>query len=374
MEIEIITNEEVKDLVDDFLVYLASQKRCSDHTIVSYHTDLFYFFSFLKNGSSSSHSTPSFHSTPSSRRKPGSQDVGRGLGFRRDDGVEWNDDINRNNVTNRNDGTNRDDRTNLDVGSGRLITKSNLENLTIQDFRSWLVFRKEQNFSNASTARAVSCLRSFFKFQNRHKKINNKEIENIKSPKLGKPIPKAVDKVDIDSVMGLIDEFSKGDWLQKRDVALLTLIYGSGLRISEALSITKNHLNNNGVVIITGKGNKQRMVPILPIVQKRINEYFVALPHKINNNEPIFLGLRGKKYQAAMFEKLIQKIREYLSLPATITPHAFRHSFATHLLEAGGDLRTIQELLGHSSLSTTQRYTKIDKKRLLEVYNKVSLR
>lgn len=308
MEAEIITNEAVKDLVDDFLVYLASQKRCSDHTIVSYHTDIFYFFSFLKNQ------------------------------------------------------------------SGALIDKARLESVTIQDFRSWLVFRKEQNFSNASTARAVSCLRSLFKFLNRQKIISNKEIENIKSPKLGKPIPKAVDKVDIDSVMNLIGEFSKGDWLQKRDLALLTLIYGSGLRISEALSLTKNHLNNNGVVVITGKGNKQRMVPILPIIEKRINEYLAALPHKINNNEPIFLGLRGKKYQSAMFEKLIQKIREYLSLPDTVTPHSFRHSFATHLLEAGGDLRTIQELLGHSSLSTTQRYTKIDKKRLLEVYNKVSLR
>jgi integrase/recombinase XerC len=308
MEEQIITDEKVKDLVDDFLVYLASEKRCSDHTIVSYHNDIFYFFSFLKNKSDS------------------------------------------------------------------LVNKTTLQSLTIQDFRSWLVFRKENNFSNSSTARAVSCLKSFFKFLNRNKIISNKEIENLKSPKLGKPIPKAVDKIDIDSIINLIKEFSKEDWLQKRDLGLLTLIYGSGLRISEALSLTKSHLNNNGVIIITGKGNKQRMVPILPIVEKRINEYLSVLPYKINNNEPIFLGLRGKKYQAASFEKLIQNIREFLNLPNSITPHAFRHSFATHLLEAGGDLRTIQELLGHSSLSTTQRYTKIDKKRLLEVYNKVSLR
>jgi integrase/recombinase XerC len=308
MTIKIITNEEVKDLVEDFLVYLASEKRCSDHTIVSYHTDIFYFFAFLFNL------------------------------------------------------------------KNELVSKTSLEKLTIQDFRSWLVSRKEKEFSNASTARAISCLKSFFKFLNRHKIIANKEIENLKSPKLGKPVPKAVDKIDIDSITDLIKEFVKEDWLQKRDLALLTLIYGSGLRISEALSLTKNHLNNNGVIIITGKGNKQRMVPILPIIEKRINEYLAALPHKIQNNEPIFLGLRGKKYQPAMFEKLIQNIREYLNLPNTITPHSFRHSFATHLLEAGGDLRTIQELLGHSSLSTTQRYTKIDKKRLLEVYNKVSLR
>ncbi len=308
MEASIVTNEEVKNLVDDFLVYLTNEKRCSDHTIVSYHTDIFYFFSFLKNN------------------------------------------------------------------SNYLVDKKKLESLPIQDFRSWLVFRKEQNFSNSSTARAISCLKSFFKFLSRHKIITNQAIENLKTPKLGKPVPKAVDKIDIDAIINLIGEFSKEIWLQKRDLALLTLIYGSGLRISEALSLTKSHLNNNGVVIITGKGNKQRMVPILPIIQNRIDEYLAILPHKINNNEPIFLGLRGKKYHPAMFEKLIQHIREFLNLPNTITPHSFRHSFATHLLESGGDLRTIQELLGHSSLSTTQRYTKIDKRRLLEVYNKVSLR
>ena len=306
---QIITDKKIKDLTEDFLTYLSSQKRCSDYTIVSYRNDISYFFNFLKNQNNSA------------------------------------------------------------------VNKTIIENLTINDFRSWLIFRKDKNFSNSSTARAVSCLRSFFRFHNRHKNIKNKIIENLKSPKLSKAIPKAIDKIDIDSITDLIAEFSKEDWLQKRDLALLTLIYGCGLRISEALSITKEHLNNeNQVIIITGKGNKQRLVPILPIVSNRINDYLAALPHKINNNQPIFLGLRGKKYQAAMFEKLMQKIREFLNLPDNITPHSLRHSFATHLLENGGDLRTIQELLGHSSLSTTQRYTKIDKKRLLEVYNKVSLR
>jgi integrase/recombinase XerC len=128
------------------------------------------------------------------------------------------------------------------------------------------------------------------------------------------------------------------------------------------------------MIRIKGKGGKERMVPSLPIIETRINDYLRAIPHKINDDEPMFLGLRGKKYQAASFEKLIQKIREYLDLPENVTPHSFRHSFATHLLESGGDLRAIQELLGHSSLSTTQRYTKVDKKRLLDVYQKVSLR
>lgn len=306
MQINTFSDHEVQKIVDDFLKYLSSEKRCSSHTIISYQTDIFYFFEFIRNN--------------------------------------------------------------------QIITKAFLENLTLQDFRSWLLHRSQNNFSNSSTARAISCLRSFFKFLNQNKIISNSAIENLKTPKLSKPIPKAVDKIDIDSITELLKEFSKEEWLYKRDLALLTLIYGTGFRISEALSITPDHLNSNGVLIVTGKGDKQRMVPMLPIVEKRINEYLSVLPYKLKGNEPIFKGLRGKTYQPALFEKLIQKIREFLNLPDTITPHAFRHSFATHLLENGGDLRTIQELLGHSSLSTTQRYTKIDKNRLLEVYNKVSLR
>ena len=306
---EIIFDKEVKDFIEDFLFYLLSQKRCSNHTITSYRNDIFYFFSFLNNESKSP------------------------------------------------------------------INKRKIESLEIADFRSWLVFRKNNNFSNSSTARAISCLRSFFKFHNRQTTIQNREIENIKTPKINKTLPRAVDKVDIDSITNLIAQFSKEEWLQKRDLALLTLIYGCGLRIAEALSITTSHLDHhNQVIIIDGKGNKQRMVPILPIVWQRINDYLSLLPHKMNSHQPIFLGLRGKKYQPALFEKLVQNIREFLNLPNNITPHSFRHSFATHLLENGGDLRTIQELLGHSSLSTTQKYTKIDKKRLLEVYQKVSLR
>ena len=250
----------------------------------------------------------------------------------------------------------------------KAVTIDVLEALNIYDFRAWLLSRNEDEFQSTSTARAVSCLRSFFAFLNKNKYLKNSEIKNIKSPKIPKSIPKAVDQIDIKSIMELVAEFSKHDWCIKRDMALLTLIYGCGLRISEALSVTKNNLANNDTLIITGKGNKQRMVPILPIVRQRIDNYLAVCPYKIASDNPIFLGFRGGPYSPVLFERLIGKIRKYLQLSDTVTPHAFRHSFATHLLEAGGDLRTIQELLGHSSLSTTQRYTKIDKTRLLDVY------
>jgi integrase/recombinase XerC len=142
------------------------------------------------------------------------------------------------------------------------------------------------------------------------------------------------------------------------------------LRISEALSITPQILGNNDSIIIKGKGGKQRMVPLLPIVRKKIAEYVAESPFKPLQAEPIFFNSRGKPYSARVFSRLLQNIRQNLNLPETVTPHAFRHSFATHLLEEGGDLRTIQELLGHQSLSTTQRYTKVDKARLLSAYEK----
>jgi len=250
----------------------------------------------------------------------------------------------------------------------KAVTIDVLEELNVHDFRAWLFSRNEEEFQSTSTARAVSCLRSFFVFLNKNQYLKNSEIKNIKSPKIPKSIPKAVDQIDIKSIMELVAEFSKHDWCIKRDMALLTLIYGCGLRISEALSVTKSNLANNDVLIITGKGNKQRMVPILPIVKERIDNYLVVCPYKIASDGLIFLGVRGGPYSPVLFERLISNIRKYLQLSDTVTPHAFRHSFATHLLEAGGDLRTIQELLGHASLSTTQRYTKIDKTRLLDVY------
>lgn len=251
----------------------------------------------------------------------------------------------------------------------KIIDKTILENLTIYNFRNWLSERLS-NHVNASNARSLSALRSFFRFLNKNNLLKNSEIEKIKTPKTGKPIPKSVDEIDIEKILEAIKEENKDEWEIKRDLALLTLIYGCGLRISEALSITRQSLENSDVLIIEGKGNKQRMVPLLPIVKKRINDYLKNCPFAHESRYTIFFGAQGAPYLARIFSRLMQKIRRKLNLSETITPHAFRHSFATHLLEAGGDLRVIQELLGHESLSTTQRYTKIDKNRLLSAYAK----
>jgi len=256
----------------------------------------------------------------------------------------------------------------------RSINKTVVENLTVHDFRGWLSQRLSSNHNNASNARALAALRTLFKFSNENFLIKNCEIKKIKTPKIAKAIPKAVDQIDIGKVFAAIADFHKVEWQIKRDQALLTLIYGCGLRISEALAVNKESLENAQTLIVTGKGKKQRMVPMLPIVKKRIDEYLAICPFKIDFNKAIFFTKTGKPYTRRDFSGLILHIRNNLNLPETTTPHAFRHSFATHLLEAGGDLRTIQELLGHESLSTTQRYTKVDRARLLSVYEKLQKR
>ncbi len=304
IELKNICEPEILRLVDDFLQYLEIEKKYSNHTIISYRTDLFYFFYFLFE---------------TKKLK---------------------------------------------------INKKILQELAVVDFRSYLMKKLEKQHINASNARSLSALRSFFRFLNKNNLLKNLEIEKIKTPKIAKTLPKSVDEIDIEKILTTIRALQKDEWQIKRDEALLTLIYGCGLRISEALSLTKKSLENHEFLIINGKGGKQRMVPILAVVQRKIDNYLNACPFKINYDDNIFRGQSGEPYLARVFSRLMQKIRRQLNLAETITPHAFRHSFATHLLEAGGDLRTIQELLGHASLSTTQRYTKVDKNRLLSEFRK----
>lgn len=250
------------------------------------------------------------------------------------------------------------------------LTKDTLQNLKTPDFRRWLVNRMENNLTNTSNARALSAIRSFFAYLSREKLLTNQEVTKLKTPKIPKPIPKAVDLIDIEKIAAIIKKLDKEPWQIARDLALLTLIYGCGLRISEALSLKAKNLASD-TLTIHGKGAKQRMIPLLPGVKNRINEYLALCPHK---SDSLFISDRGKPLSARTFSGLIAKIRKSLNLAESITPHAFRHSFATHLLESGADLRSIQQLLGHESLSTTQRYTKVNRNRLINEFKKFTPR
>ncbi len=254
----------------------------------------------------------------------------------------------------------------LSAHQGGKVSLKDLEKLEPRDIRSWLAARME-GYEASSTARALSTLKSFFRWLEKQGKIKNEAVFHIRSPKIKKAIPKALAEEQSAAALAAIGSQHEEEWLGKRDLALLTLIYGCGLRISEALSITPQHIGGD-VLLITGKGNKQRQVPVLPIVKEAIADYMSSCPYPLTPSLPLFLGARGKKLDAAIFQRELKKLRAAINLPDTATPHAFRHSFATHLLSAGGDLRSIQELLGHASLSTTQRYTHVDSKRLMDAY------
>jgi len=242
--------------------------------------------------------------------------------------------------------------------------------LTPADFRAWLARRAAQGIGRGSNARGLSTLRSFFRFLERRGLARNAALILVRSPKPAKPVPKALTEDEalklLDSVAGVAPDI----WIAKRDLAILTLLYGAGLRIAEALSLRRGAAPiNAGTLSVTGKGNKTRLVPILPAVAKAIRDYLEACPYALTKEAPLFVGARGGPLHPRLVQSRIAKLRMALGLPEYVTPHALRHSFATHLLAGGGDLRAIQELLGHASLSTTQRYTKVDAARLLAVYD-----
>ncbi len=253
---------------------------------------------------------------------------------------------------------------------GRAVGVGELDALSLRDFRSWLAARVGASLSATSNARALSTVRSFYRYLEKQTGHSNPAPFHVRSPKLPKALPKALAMDDSLHSVETIGSLSDEPWIAKRDTALLMLIYGCGLRISEALSVTQTHLSERDSLTITGKGNKQRKIPLLEEVRTALGQYLAACPYPLKPHEPIFLGARGKALQPAIFQKRLALLRGFLGLPDNATPHAFRHSFATHLLSQGGDLRAIQELLGHASLSTTQRYTKVDSTRLKEAYLK----
>ena len=249
-----------------------------------------------------------------------------------------------------------------------------LKKLEPGDFRSFLAARRNDGVSSRSLARSLSALRMFFRFLDRRGILKNDAVTAVRTPKLPHGVPKPL---GVDAALSIVDDASAGahaaapEWVLARDSAVLTLLYGSGLRISEALGLNLNEapLGRRDVLRITGKGGKERAVPVLPLASKAIQRYLDLCPFSLSPDGPLFVGVKGKRLSPRIIQLVMERLRGAMGLPESATPHALRHSFATHLLGNGADLREIQELLGHSSLSTTQIYTEVDTARLLKVYD-----
>jgi integrase/recombinase XerC len=256
---------------------------------------------------------------------------------------------------------------------GGRITLATLIKLAPQDVRAFMAARRAEGISGRSLMRALAGARSFARYLERNGKGRMAALGAVRAPKVAKTLPKplAVDAAKQITDADLRAGEERETWVLMRDAAVLALLYGSGLRISEALGLTRGDVPEPGkgdVITVTGKGNKRRMVPVLPRVLELVADYVKVCPYNLPVNGPLFVGAKGRPLSPRIVQLAMASLRGALGLPDTATPHALRHSFATHLLARGGDLRAIQELLGHASLSTTQVYTAVDAERLLEVY------
>lgn len=238
-------------------------------------------------------------------------------------------------------------------------------------FRSWMADRSRRDLTAKSTARAVSAVRTFYKWLNKYHHIRNDAIGLISSPRVPRRLSKAIETTDVSDMHAAIRAVDSAEpWVAARDWALIVLIFGCGLRISEALSLKNSDIANHPETIrIRGKGAKERIVPVLPAVYAAMDKYIAVRPFGAASDDFVFHSVRGLPMSPRMAEKVIEKLRRYLQLPDYVTPHALRHTFATALLSGGADLRSIQELLGHSSLSTTQLYTRVNIDEIMDAYN-----
>lgn len=300
------SNHEVISIISDWYKYLEHEKRYSENTLEAYLSDISIFFGFLAEH------------------------------------------------------------------KAEKISEELLRNLSLSDFRSFFASISVGRIAS-SRARTISSVKNFYKFCEKRKKIKNENIFLIKGPKLPKSLPKALNIEHTKQAIeesGAVENYKKNnvEWVAMRDAVLLQLIYSAGLRISEALNLKKSDLNNAMMLKIKGKGGKERIVPLIKNTHEALAELVKACPFCVEKDSFIFYGKQGKRLDPAVFQKIIRVVRRNLGLSETTTPHSFRHSFATHLLENSGDLRTIQELLGHASLSTTQRYTKVDSKRIISAF------
>jgi len=234
--------------------------------------------------------------------------------------------------------------------------------------RSQLARRRAEGLTNASAARELSALKAFVKFAREQAGMADPAPPRMRGPRVKKGIPRPVTPDEAVNLAATVDEDASEPWIGARDRAVLMLLYGAGMRIAEALSLTGAALPLGEVLTVTGKGNKQRVVPLLPIVRQAVEDYAAKSPWPIDRTTPLFRGAKGGPLSQGMVQKAMARARTALGLPPSATPHALRHSFATHLLGAGADLRSLQELLGHASLGSTQIYTKVDAAVLLDVY------
>lgn len=258
----------------------------------------------------------------------------------------------------------------LESHCGHPPSIADLASIEARTFRGFLASRRRHDIESRSLARAMSALRQWFRWLERSGHFKSRAVFSVALPKVGHGIPRPLTREKAGELVS--DSMASSlDWIEARDIAVLLLLYGSGLRISEALAISRRDapLAGRDIIRVTGKGGKERIVPVLPVAQAAVGRYVALCPYSLPPAEPLFRGAKGGQLSPRIIQLVVERAREALGLPRTATPHALRHSFATHLLSAGADLRQIQELLGHASLSTTQVYTEVDRERLLAVYD-----
>ena len=243
-----------------------------------------------------------------------------------------------------------------------------LARVTSSDMRAWLAALHAEDLSPRSVARKLSSVKSFYRWLAAREGFEPTAVLSARAPRFHKKLPRPLSEEAAREMISTVGMQASDGWIGARDAAVITLLYGCGLRISEALSLTGREAPLPEVLRIRGKGGKERVVPVLPVARKAVDTYTRLCPFALPNTEPLFRGARGGPLNPRMITRVTERARQQLGLPASATPHAMRHSFATHLLAAGGDLRAIQDLLGHASLSTTQVYTAVDQSQLMRIY------
>lgn len=257
----------------------------------------------------------------------------------------------------------------LQTHHGDALGTGAIARVTISDMRSWMASERGRGVSARSLARQLSAVKQFMAWLGERDGFDVTPVLSTRSPRFKRPLPRPLPPDAAVQMIATVGEMADKPWVGQRDVAVVTLLYGAGLRISEALSLTGASFPLSDSLRIRGKGDKERMVPILPICADAVARYVAACPFPVEPEAALFRAVRGGALSPRPIQKAMEAARAVLGLPATATPHAMRHSFATHLMTQGGDLRSIQELLGHASLSTTQAYTAVDTDRLLDIYD-----